>query len=160
EIWNSAFPVNAWMHAEAARKGISFAEQVASQVQLLFDAANAVFAGPDARRLRTFVAGFVADPSYLAGVLSHLRPGTQVDALGPAAYLGPRRPDMDAWLAGSTSTSCPNCPTPTGLLAACDSTLDALRPLLARHRDLARGWLNPDGSHPALELYEGGLNLK
>src|SRR5262249_18295131 len=38
EIWNSAFPVNAWMHGEAARKGISFADQVASQVQLLFDA--------------------------------------------------------------------------------------------------------------------------
>src|SRR6185503_14272143 len=88
EIWNSAFPVNAWMSAEAGRKGISFREQVAGQIQLLFDVAEGVFAGgvfpgQNAPHLRTYVAGFAADPSYLAGVLSHLRPGTHVDAVGP-----------------------------------------------------------------------------
>jgi hypothetical protein len=160
EIWNPAFPVNAWMNAEAVRKGIPFRQEVASQIQLLFDAAASVFAGPDARRLRTFVGGFAGDPGYLAGVLSFLRPGTRIDAVGPAAYLGPRRADIDAWLAGSSASACPNCPTPDELIATADATVDALRPLLLRHRDVARAWLNPDGSRPALELYEGGLNLK
>jgi hypothetical protein len=160
EIWNSAFPVNAWMSAEAGRKGISFRQQVASQIQLLFDAAARVFSGPDARRLRRFVGGFDGDPGYLAGVLSHLRRGTHVDAIGPAAYLGPRRPDIDAWLEGSSAGSCPNCPTPGELIATAGTTVDRLRPLLSRHRAIARAWTNPDGSHPRFELYEGGLNLK
>ncbi len=160
EIWNTGFPVNAWMNAEAGRKGISFRQQVASQIQLLFDVAGRVFAGPDAPRLRRYVAGFVGDPGYVAGLLAQLRPGTHVDAIGPAAYLGPRQDDMDAWLAGATSSSCPNCPTPDELLASADARVDLLRPLLARHRDAARAWRNPDGSHPRLELYEAGLNLK
>jgi hypothetical protein len=160
EIWNSAFPVNAWMRAEARRKGIPFQEQVASQIQLLFDVAESVFTGPDALRLRRFVGGFAADPGYVEGVLSHLRPGTRIDALGPAAYLGPRQKDIEAWLAGSSASSCPNCPTPDELLDTADATLNALFPLLVRHRQIARAWLNPDGSHPALELYEAGLNMK
>ncbi len=165
EIWNTGFPVNGWMNAEAGRKGISFREQVASQIQLLFDVAESVFAGgvrtgQDPQRLRKYVGGFAADPSYLAGVLAHLRPGTHLDAVGPAAYLGPRRPDIDAWLTGATSSSCPNCPTPDELIATASATVDLLRPQLARHADIARAWLNPDGSHPRLELYEGGLNLK
>ena len=160
EIWNSGFPVNAWMNAEAGRKGIPFARQVASQIQLLFDAAEGVFAGPDARRLRKYVAGFAADPGYLARVLAQLRPGTHIDAIGPAAYLGPRRADIDAWLAGSSASSCPNCPAPDDLIATAGAAVDVLRPLLARHHDSARTWLNPDGSRPALVLYEAGLNLK
>jgi hypothetical protein len=160
EIWNTIFPVNAWMNAEAARKGITLAQQVASQVQLVFDVAEAVFAGPDARRLRTFVGGFAGDPGYVRRVLAALRPGTHVHALGPAAYLGPRQPDIDAWLLGATPGSCPNCPDASGLLAAATTTVERLRPLLAQHRTVAANYSNPDGSHPALELYEGGLNLK
>lgn len=160
EIWNTAFPVNGWMDAEARRKGIPFREQVASQIQLLFDVAEGVFSGADSRRLRKYVGGFAADPGYLAGVLARLRPGTHVDAIGPAAYLGPRRADIDAWLAGATSTSCPNCPTPDELIDTAGRTVDVLRPLIARHADIARAWRNPDGSHPRLELYEAGLNLK
>jgi hypothetical protein len=160
EIWNPDFPVNDWMDAEARRKGIRFREQVASQIQLLFDVAEGVFAGPDARRLRTFVGAAMGNPDYVAGVLSSLRPGTRVDALGPAAYLGPRRSDLDAWLAGSSSRSCPNCPTPDDLLATAEAAVHQLHPLLVRHRNIARGWLNPDGSHPALELYEVGVDLK
>jgi hypothetical protein len=160
EIWNASFPVNAWMGAEATRKGISFSAEVAGEIQLLFDTARAVFAGPDAPRLRTFVGGFAADPGYLRRVLAFLRPGTQIDSLGPAAYLGPRRADMDAWLAGSSGSSCPHCPDAIGLIANADAMVDVLRPLLAQHADSARNWTNPDGSHPALELYEGGLNLK
>ncbi len=160
EIWNSIFPVNAWMNAEAVRQGIPFTQQVASQIQLLFDTADAVFSGADARRLRKFVGAFVGDPGYLRRVLSYLRPGTHVHALGPAAYLGPRQPDVDAWLTGASAGSCPNCPGPSELIEAARRTVERLRPLLAQHRALARGWLNPDGSWPTFELYEGGLNLK
>jgi len=160
EIWNTAFPVNAWMDAEARRKGIPFREQVASQIQVLFDVAESVFAGPDARRLRTFVGGFVGDPGYVVRVLSELRPGTRIDALGPAAYLGPRRSDMDAWLAGSNARSCPNCPTADDLIATADAAVDVLSTFIGRHHDITRAWRNPDGSHPVLELYEAGLDLK
>lgn len=160
EIWNSLFPVNAWMNAEAARRGLSLSQQIASQIQLVFGVAEGVFSGAERARLRTFVGGFSADPGFLRRVLASLAPGTRIDALGPAAYLGPRRPDMDAWLTGATSTSCPNCPSPDELLATAEAAIVALRPLLAEHRNLADRWNNPDGSHPALELYEGGLNLK
>ncbi|NOT29311.1 MAG: hypothetical protein HOP15_02550 [Planctomycetes bacterium] len=160
EIWNSLFPVNAWMNSEAVRKGIPFVLQVAGEIQLLFDTAESVFAGPHAPRLCKYVGGFVGDPGYTQRLLANLRPGTHVHALGPALYLGPRKPDMDAWLAGSSAGACPNCPSPSQLLDAAGATLDRLRPLLAQHATLAQGWLNPDGSNPALELYEAGLNLK
>lgn len=160
EIWNSIFPVNGWMNAQAVQKGIPFTAQVASQIQLLFDVADTVFTGPDAPRLRKYVAGFAADPGYVRRVLAGLRPGTHIDALGPAAYLGPRRQDMDAWLVGSSATACPNCPDAGALIATADAAIEVLRPLLGEHRAVARTWNNPDGSHPALELYEGGLNLK
>jgi hypothetical protein len=160
EIWNASFPVNAWMNAEAVRKGIPFTQAVAGEIQLVFDVARAVFAGADAGRLRTFVGGFAADPGYLRRVLGFLRPGTRIDALGPAAYVGPRRPDMDAWLVGATATDCPNCPDAHELLATAERVVEVLRPQIAQHRLLAEGWTNPDGSHPAFELYEAGLNLK
>ena len=160
EIWNSIFPVNGWMRAEAQRKGIGFHDQVASQIQLVFDVARTVFSGPDAARLRTYVGGFAGDPSYLERVLARLAPGTRVDAAGPAAYAGPRRTDMDAWLAGSSASACPNCPDAPGLLAAARRSIQSLRPQIASHRAIVDAYRNPDGTHPALELYEGGLNLK
>jgi len=122
-------------------------------------AAN-VFSGPDAPRLRTYVAGFAPDPGFVRRILAELAPGTRVDALGPATYLGPRRPEMDAWLAGSSPGSCPNCPGVDGLLDSARNAIATLRPLLLQHRDLAATWTNPGGTHPALELYEAGLNLK
>ena len=160
EIWNSIFPVNAWMNAEATRKGIPFSQEIASQVQLLFDTADGVFSGADAPRLRKFVGAFVGDPGFVRRVLSYLRPNTRIDALGPAAYLGPRQPDIDAWLAGASGGSCPHCPSVSDLIDVAGATVERLRPLIAQHRALAQGWTNPDGSHPAVELYEGGLNLK
>jgi hypothetical protein len=160
EIWNTGFPVNAWMSQEAARKGISFARQVAGEIQQVFDLAGALFQGADAPRLRTYMGGFAADPGHVRRVLAELRPGTRVDALGPAAYLGPRQRDVDAWLAGSSQGVCPSCPDTDGLFANLEGAVEFLRPLLAQHRAIADAWVNPDGSHPALELYEGGLNLK
>lgn len=160
EIWNGIFPVNAWMNARAAAEGVTFAQKVAEEIQLVLDVAAAVFDGADAARLRTYVGGFAADPGYLRRVLSFLRPGTRVDAVGCAAYLGPRRAEMDAWLVGAGGGACPNCPDAAGLLASARNAVDTLRPLLREHRALADSWTNPDGSHPALVLYEGGLNLK
>ena len=159
EIWNSLFLVNAWMGAEATRKGISFTEQVASQVQILFDVAESVFSGADAPRLRTFVGGFIGGPNFVRNVLFYLRPGTQVDAIGPAAYLGPRRAEIDAWMIGS-SAGCATCPDASELIDTAFDKVEVLRPLIAQHRTIAARWINPDGSSPALELYEGGINLK
>jgi hypothetical protein len=160
EIWNGIFPVNAWMNAQAAASGIPFTQQVAEEIQLAFDVGEAVFAGSDAVRLERYVGGFAGDPNYLRRVLGFLRAGTQVDGVGCAAYLGPRRADMDAWLTGSSAGSCPNCPDAAGLLASARTAVDTLRPLIQQHRDIAASWLNPDGTSPALVLYEGGLNLK
>lgn len=160
EIWNSIFPVNAWMNAQAAASGIPFSEQVAQELQLAFDVADAVFAGSDAARLKKYVGGFAGDPNYLRRVLGFLRAGTRIDGVGCAAYLGPRRAEMDAWLAGSSSSACPNCPDAAGLLDSARNAVDTLRPLLQQHHDIAQSWTNPDGSSPALVLYEGGLNLK
>ena len=160
EIWNGIFPVNAWMNARAAAEGITFAQKVAEEIQVVLDVAAAVFDGADAARLRTYVGGFAADPGYLRRVLSFLRPGTRVDGVGCAAYLGPRRAEMDAWLVGASGGSCPNCPDAAGLLDSARNAVDTLRPLLREHAAIAASWTNPDGSRPALVLYEGGLNLK
>jgi hypothetical protein len=160
EMWNSLFPVNDWMYQRAQALGIPFREQVAREIQQLFDVARDVFAGAHAGRLRTYVAGFVADATFLDALLRRLRPGTRVDAVGAAAYMGPRRPDMDAWLEGATPGSCPNCPDADELLAVALRTIGILRPQIAQHEALALDWTNPDGSHADLELYEAGLNLK
>ena len=160
EIWNGIFPVNAWMNARATAEGIPFAQKVAEEIQLVLDVAAAVFDGADAPRLRTYVGGFAADPGFLRRVLSFLRPDTRIDSVGCAAYLGPRRVEMDAWLVGAGGGACPNCPDAAGLLDSARNAVDTLRPLLREHRAIADGWTNLDGSHPTLVLYEGGLNLK
>jgi len=160
EMWNPIFPVFDWMLAQARDKGIPFQEQVASEIQQVFDLARGVFFGPHAGRLRTYVPGCMPNAGHMAGILRRLRPDTRIDALGAAAYLAPRRPDMDAWLVDATPVSCPNCPDADALLVAADDAIDALRVLIGRHASLAESWTNPDGSHPALELYEAGLNLK
>ncbi len=160
EIWNPIFPVSRWMNLEALRKGIPFLYQVASEIQILFDAARAEFTGPDAARLRTYVGGFSGYPGFVEKILESLRPGTRVDAIGCAAYLGPREDHVDGWLAGSTETDCPNCPDVTELLEVAALRIESLRPQLRLHRKIADRWVNPDGSNAALELYEGGLHLR
>jgi hypothetical protein len=160
ELWNPLFPAHAWMEAEAARKGIPVAEQIAGEIQGVFDVATAVFAGSDAQRLRTFVGGFVADAGWTRRILAALRPGTRIDALGPAAYLGPRRGEMDAWSEGASASTCPACPGTDALLAVADAAVEVLRPMIAAHRDVGRGWTNPGGSHPALVLYEAGVDFR
>jgi len=93
-------------------------------------------------------------------VLEKLRHGTQVDELGPAVYLAPRQPDINAWLDGASTGSCPNCPDADALLDLIDAAVDLARPKVEQHRSIAQQWTNPDGSHPSLVLYEGGINLK
>ncbi|NOT29312.1 MAG: hypothetical protein HOP15_02555 [Planctomycetes bacterium] len=160
EIWNGDFPVSLWMNLEALRRNITYIQQVAGEVQLLFDTAEAVFEGPNHARLRTYVGGFSAAPTYAAKILAFLRPGTQVDALGSAAYLGPQKPEIVAWLVGSSASACPNCPDTTALLDSASARVESLRPKLRAHREIADAWLNPDGSNPAFELYEGGMHLR
>jgi hypothetical protein len=154
EIWNSLFLVNGWMAAEAARNGVTFHEQVAREIELVFDLADQVFSGPHEPRLRKYVGGFLMGPSYLGLVLRNLRPGLEIDALGPAVYFGPRKVDSAAWLATGAS------PSAAELLASARARIPELRANLALHKQFADSWTNPDGSRPALELYEGGQNFK
>jgi hypothetical protein len=160
EIWNPQFPAFGWMLEQAQQNGVPFREQVASEIQIVFDLAHTIFGGQHSRRLRTYVAGFIGDPSYLGALLARLRPGTQVDAVGAAAYLAPRQPDINDWLNGATPFSCPNCPGVDDLLAVADAAVDAIQPRLQRHAEFAASWLNPDGSSPTVEMYEAGLNMK
>ncbi len=159
EMWNNSFVVHSWLVDRAMTNGLSLEEQIAIELERVFDIADEVFAGPDSGRLRKFVGGWIGDPTFLADILSALPAGTQVDAVGPAAYFRPRSEDIDAWLAGSVGQDCPNCPTPEEVILSARSFLpDLLVPLLD-HRLIADAYLNPDGSHPALELYEAGQSF-
>ncbi len=160
EIWNAGFPVHHWMKAEAARNGITFHQQIAREIELVFDLADTVFTGVHAARLRRYVGGFQPDPSYLEQLLRELRPDLQIDAAGPAIYFGPRRADVQRWMSGASSSSCPNCPTPEEVLASARLFIPTLREDLDRHRRLLESWTNPDGSHPAFVLYEAGPSFR
>jgi hypothetical protein len=106
------------------------------------------------------VGGWIADVSFLARVLAALGPGVHVDAIGPACYFGPRQATINAWLAGSGPQGvCPNCPTPDEVIAAARAFIPELGVKLAQHRLLANATINPDGSIPALELYEAGQSF-
>lgn len=159
EIWNSGFPVNAWMVQQAQANGITNHQQVAGQIAVLFQIADQVFSGPDAARLQKYVGGHVKAPSYLANVLNALPAGTHTDQVGPAAYFRPSNADISAWLAGADGSSCPNCPTPEEVLSAARLSIPGIGDLIESHRLIAEGYTNPDGSHPALVLYEAGANL-
>ena len=159
EIWNVAVPANKWMSDEATRKGITLEQQVASEIQNVFDIADSIFTGDDRKRLRKFVGALIATQTFVDKVLRELRPGTHVDAIGPAIYFGPRTSVIDGWLQGASQAPdgpCPNCPTAQEVITEARNSINDLRPLVAAHRAIADAWINPDGSSPALEMYEGG----
>jgi PKD repeat protein len=156
EMWN-AFPVNRWLREEALVRGLSLHEVIAEELLLVWRLADEVFAGR--RTVQRFVGGFAAEPDFLARVLAALPSGTRVDAVGPAAYFRPLPATIDAWLAGSSPGSCPNCPSPEEVLAAATLSFEGLRQSLRAHRGVADGHVNPDGSRPRLVLYEAGQSF-
>ncbi|MEW6072361.1 MAG: hypothetical protein AB1726_07135 [Planctomycetota bacterium] len=161
EIWNSGFPQHWWMQRQAKAKGISLHAQIASQIELVFGVADAVFRGEDAGRLRRFVGAFIADPTFAGQILRSLPKGFEVDSIGPATYFSPRHTVIRGWMQGASRETgeCPNCPTVEEVIAASRDRIADLRRLLRAHRELADRYTNPDGSHPALEIYEGGQGI-
>jgi len=157
ELWNSVFPAQRWMVSEAARRGQTVHETIAEELLLVWRVADEVFGGT--RRVRRYVGGWMAEPDFARRILEALPRGTRVDALGCAAYVRPTPETIEVWNRGAGGGSCPNCPTPEGVLAAAWDSLPRLRAGLRAHRALADGWINPDGTHPALELYECGQSF-
>jgi hypothetical protein len=160
EIWNWLFPVRAWLNKRALRTGRTYQEEAALEMRRVFDVAEEVFSGPHAGRLRRYVGGFFDHPGFLEDVLDALGPEVHVDALGPAGYFGPRDADVRAWLQGWNGSSCPNCPTPEEVLASARADIALLGGKLRAHALLAQSHVNPDGSRPRLELYEGGASFE
>jgi PKD repeat protein len=154
ELWNGGFPAARWMALEAARRGLSVHEVIAAELLTVWRIADEVFAGR--RSVRRFVGGFVAQAEFARRILSALPPGTRVDALGPSCYFRPRPESIALWMEGAAPGSCPNCPTPEEVLDAAWLSFAELGEHLRAHRAVADGHLNPDGSHPRLELYECG----
>jgi PKD repeat protein len=154
ELWNEAFPSSRWMIHQAAARGLSVAETIAQELELVWRLADEVFAGR--RTVRRFVGGHIADIDFAALILTALPSGTRVDALGPACYFRPRREAIARWLEGASADACPNCPSPDEVIAAAWSSFVELRAGLRAHRALADQYVNPDGTHPRLELYECG----
>ena len=160
EIWNPGFPVHGWMSDQALMKGLTKHEQIASQIELVFDIADGLFMGDP--RLKKYIGGTVGNPAYLQQVLDALRPGFHVDALGPAAYFGPHASVTDQWISDvdPVTGECRSCPTADEIIAAARAEIPSLRPGLSAHRAMANAWVNPDGSSPRLVLYEAGQSLK
>ena len=156
EMWN-AFPVNRWLQLEGARRGLTLHQVIAEELVNVWRIADEVFAGR--RTVRRFVGGFVAESDYVRRILEALPDGTRVDALGPSCYFRPRPDVIAGWLRGADSGACPNCPTPEEVIAAAWLSLDELRVRLREHRLVAEAFLNPDGSHPRLEVYEAGQSF-
>ena len=153
EVWN-AMPANRWLARQAVLRGLTLHETIAEELLFVWRIADEVFAGR--REVRRFVGGFVAQPDFVRRILEALPAGTRVDALGPSCYFRPRPDAIARWMQGATPGNCPNCPTPLEVIAAARESIDELRLLVREHRELAERWLNPDGSHPSLELYECG----
>jgi PKD repeat protein len=156
EVWN-AFPVNRWLQLEAARRGLTLHEVIAAELVKVWRIADEVFAGR--RTVRRFIGGFVAESDFVGRILEALPRATRVDALGPACYFRPRPDVIAGWLRDAAPGSCPNCPTPLEVIDAAWLSLDELRPRLRDHRLVAEAYVNPDGSHPRLELYEAGQSF-
>jgi len=160
ETWNSAFPVNAWLKSRALANGRTLEQQIAAEIRRVFAVAEEVFSGPHAPRLRRFVGGWVVDATFLQAVLEALGPDVHVDAAGPACYFRPRNPDVDAWMLGADTTSCPNCPTPEAVIESARARLGEVELRLLAHRLVLAQHVNPDGSHPRFELYESGASFE
>ena len=161
EIWNPGFPVHGWMQERADENGLTFEQQVASEIQRVFSIADSVFGDSDRARLQKYVAGSLADPTFLQDVLLSASPGLHVDAVGCAGYFKPSSEDEVRWNAGADSStgSCPNCPTPPEVVSAARANIQDLRDRLRSHAVIAGSWSNPDGSHPAFDLYEAGQSF-
>jgi hypothetical protein len=159
ETWNSGFPVNLWLKQRAQANGRTLHQQLALEIRRVFGIAEDVFSGEHAPRLRRFVGGWIGDPGFLLEVLAALGPDVQVDAVGPAAYFGPRKADIDAWMLGAVPGDCPNCPTPEAVLESARRRIADLDLKLLEHQLIAASRTNPDGSSPTLELYEGGASF-
>jgi len=162
EIWNSGFPVYHWLNQEAAANGRTYFEEIAHQIQFVFDIADDVFWGPDAPRLHRYVGAQMIDASFLAGVLAALPSDYRIDAIGCAAYFRPTNSVINGWLAGADTVSgaCPNCPTATEVIEAARMSIPLqVRAGVRANRVLVQAWTNPDGYHPAFELYEGGQGI-
>jgi len=159
EIWNASSPSNLWFADRARELGVSFHELVAQEILHVWDMADAVFSGGDAPQVRHYVGGFIANAGFVQAILDALPEGTRVDALGPAAYFAPPGEAVDGWLVEAAGESCPRCPDVGEVIAASLETIETLGPALKAHRDVALRWWNPDGSHPALELYEAGQSF-
>ena len=158
EIWNQGFLVNGWMRQRAMKNGVTFHEQIATEAARVFAIADEVFAGPEATRLRKFVGGWIADPTFLGRILDALPPGTHVDAVGPTGYFRPLNPTIKKWLKGASPKECPNCPTPEEVVEASLESIPVIAGWWGDHRAIASTYANPDGSSPALELYEAGAS--
>jgi hypothetical protein len=156
EMWN-AFPVNRWLHQEARDRGLTLHQVIAAELLRVWRVADEVFAGR--RVARRYLAGWAAQPDFAARILAALPSGTRLDALGPACYFRPPPATVDRWLEGASGNHCPSCPTAEAVLAAAWLSFDELRASLRAHRGLAEAWVNPDGSHPRLELYEAGQSF-
>ena len=160
ETWNSAFPVNAWLRAQALVNGRTLEQQLAAEIRRVFAIADEVFSGPNASRLRRFVGGWIVDSTFLRDTLEALGPDVQVDAAGPASYFKPRNQDVDAWMVGADATNCPNCPTPEAVIESSRARLPEAEQRLLANRLAVEAHVNPDGTHPHFELYEGGASFE
>lgn len=160
EIWNPGFPVHLWMLDQSLINGLTVHEQIAGQIELVFDIAEGVFMGDP--RLKKYIGGTLNNSGYLQQVVDALRPGLHIDAVGPAAYFGPHPSVMDLWIedADTVTGECPSCPTADEILVAARAEIPSLRPGLEAHRTLADTYINPDGSSPRLVLYEAGQSFK
>lgn len=156
EMWNT-FPVNRWLNQEAAARGLTLHATIAQELVNVWRIADEVF-GPQ-RVVRRFIGGFAPEEDFVRRILAALPPGTRVDALGPASYFRPRPDVVARWLQGAGGGACPNCPTPDEVIGAAWLSFDELRASLRAHRRVADAWVNPDGSHPELVLYECGQSF-
>jgi hypothetical protein len=160
EIWNNGFPVNNWLKQRAQATGRTLHQQAAHEIRRVFAIAEQVFHGPHAPRLRRYVGGWLGDANFLLEILGALGSSVQVDAVGPAAYFGPRKQDIDEWMAGAQpGGSCPNCPTPEDVIASARRRIAEMDLKLLEHRLVASSHVNPDGSTPELVLYEAGSSF-
>jgi hypothetical protein len=158
--WSSVtvLPPFGWMRDRAIASGRTLQQQIAVETERVFAIAREVFSGTDAPRLRTYIGGWIANPGFLGGILAALSPGVQVDAVGPAGYFRPLSSTINGWLSGASSSSCPNCPTPEEVVQASLQSIPVLDARFGDHLQVARSYVNPDGSSPALELYEAGAS--
>ena len=160
EIWNPGFPVQRWMLDQSLLNGLSVHEQIASQIELVFDIADGVFMGDP--RLKKYIGGTLINSNYIQQVLNALRPNFHVDAIGPAGYFGPHPEMMDQWVSNvdPLTGECLSCPSADEIIVAARAEIPNMRVGLAAHRSIADAYVNPDGSSPRLVLYEGGQSLK